>query len=151
MINDPDTFLTMRRVVIVGVTGAGKTTFARQLASRLGCPHVEMDALHWLTDWRETPLDTFHTQISVALDSSCWVIDGNYNKVRDIVWTRADTLVWLDYPLALILWRLTRRTLYRVLSQEALWNGNRERLWEHFSRKSLFLWALRTHRRYRRE
>ena len=59
-------------------------------------------------------------------------------------------LVWLDYSLPLIMWRLWWRVLRRALRREVLWNGNRERLWTHFfSRKSLFLWALQTHRRIR--
>ena len=69
-----------------------------------------------------------------------------------ITWSRADTVVWLDYPLPLTLWRLWWRTLRRTLSQEELWNGNREQLTTHlFTRDSLFLWALKTYRRRRRE
>ena len=69
-----------------------------------------------------------------------------------MIWGRADTLVWLDYPLPVVLGRLTRRTLRRVMTREVLWNGNRE-TWRgaFFSRDSLFLFLLRTYPRQRRD
>ena len=81
------------------------------------------------------------------------MVDGNHPEVRDLIWRRADTIVWLDYRLALIMWRLTLRTFRRVATREVLWNGNRERdLSAHFfSRDSIFLWALRTYGLRRRE
>jgi len=88
-----------------------------------------------------------------ALCGDTWVVDGNHPEVRDLIWRRADTIVWLDYQLALIMWRLTLRTFRRVATREVLWNGNRERdLSAHFfSRDSIFLWALRTYGLRRRE
>lgn len=139
------------RIAVVGTTGSGKTTLARTLASRLGRPHVELDALHWEPDWQEAPLDVFRERVVDALHRSEWVVDGNYSQVRDLVWTRADTVVWLDYPLRVILTRLLRRTVRRVVTGEELWNGNRERLRNAFGRDSIILWALTTYRPRRRE
>lgn len=142
----------MNRIAVVGTTGSGKTTVARQLADRLGLPHVELDALNWEPNWTEAPREVFRERISAALRGDAWVADGNYSKVRDIVWARADTIVWLDYPLGLILWRLLRRTIQRTLTREELWSGNRERFREQFlSRNSLLLWALQTYWRRRRD
>jgi adenylate kinase family enzyme len=142
----------MRRVVVVGTTGSGKSTLAEQLATRLGGAFVDIDALNWGPDWTPAPIPLLRERMSVALAGDCWVVAGNYSKVRDIVWGRADTLIWLDYPLPFILWRLFRRTVRRVATQEELWGGNRERFWAQFaSRDSLFLWALQTHYRRRRE
>lgn len=141
---------SLQRIVVIGVSGAGKTTFARQLALHLGYPHIEMDAVHWLPNWVEMPIDQFRDQIMVALSGDQWVIDGNYSKVRDIVWNRADTLIWLDYSLPLILTRLFRRTVRRIVTRETLWNGNRENLRNQFQRDSIMLWALRTYFKYRR-
>jgi adenylate kinase family enzyme len=140
----------LQRIVIIGVSGSGKTTFARQLALHLGYPHIEMDAVHWLPDWVEMPTDQFRDQLAAALTGNCWVIDGNYSKVRDIVWGRADTIIWLDYSLPLILGRLIRRTVHRIITRETLWNGNREILRNQFRRDSIMLWALRTYFKYRR-
>jgi adenylate kinase family enzyme len=138
--------------MIVGSTGAGKTTLARRLAERLALPRVELDALYWEPGWRPAPAEVFRARVAEALAGSAWVVDGNYGTVRDIVWRRAELLVWLDYPLPLVLWRLLRRTLRRALTREELWNGNRERLTTNFaSRDSLFLWAIQTHAVRRRE
>ncbi|MEW8979717.1 MAG: AAA family ATPase [Symbiobacterium sp.] len=141
-----------RRIVVVGASGSGKTTLARRLAERLGCPHVEVDALHWGPNWTPIPLDEFRSRVDQATAGDRWTCDGNYSKVRDLTWGRADTLVWLDYRLPLVLWRLLRRTLRRIARREALWNGNRESFRTQFlSRHSLFLWALQSHGRHRRE
>ena len=72
--------------------------------------------------------------------------------VRDLVWSHADTLIWLDYPFLLVLWRLFRPTLTRGLRREELWNGNRERLRDQFlSRDSIFLWLFKSYWRRRRQ
>jgi adenylate kinase family enzyme len=141
-----------RRIAVVGTTGSGKTTLARRLAQRLGQRHVELDALYWEPKWTPAATDAFRKRAAQALSGDGWVVDGNYGQVRDIIWSRADTIVWLDYSLPIIFWRLVRRTFWRVGTQAELWNGNHERLREQFfSRDSLFLWALRTYRRRRRQ
>lgn len=140
----------MRRIVVVGTSGSGKTALARRLTERLGYPHIELDALNWNANWTNVPIETFRGRVVRALDADEWVVDGNYAKVRDIVWTRADTIVWLDYSLPLILWRLVRRTFGRVATGEELWAGNRESVRILFSRDSIVLWALQTYRPLRR-
>ena len=86
-----------RRIAVVGTSGSGKTTLAHRLAERLGIPHVELDALHWGPNWTPVAADLFRERVAQALSGEAWVVDGNYSRVRDIIWTRADTLVWLDY------------------------------------------------------
>jgi hypothetical protein len=142
-----------RRIAIVGVSGSGKTTLARQLSQHLSLPHVELDALHWDPGWVPTPAEVFQQRARQALRGAIWVVDGNHPEVRDIIWSRADTVVWLDYGLALVMWRLILRTLRRAATREVLWNGNRERtLRAHFfSRDSIFLWAMRTYGLRRKE
>lgn len=142
----------MNRIVVIGTTGTGKTTLASLIASRLGYPHIELDAFFWQPDWKEAETPVFRERVSKALEGECWVTDGNYtSKAIDIVWPRADTLVWLDYSLPVTLWRLVVRTLGRVVTQETLWSGNRERLrTQLFTNQSLFLWALKSHGQNRR-
>jgi adenylate kinase family enzyme len=139
-----------QRILILGNAGAGKSTLARQLAELLDLRHTELDALYWDPGWRPAPLAVFRERIDQVTQADRWVLDGNYGKVRDLLWARADTLVWLDYPLPVTLWRLFRRTLRRVFGGEELWNGNRERFADQFlSKDSLFLYLLKTHRRRR--
>ena len=141
-----------QRIAVVGTTGSGKTALARRVSRQLDIPHVELDALYWGPHWAPAPTEVFRQRAAQALSGDAWVVDGNYGKVRDIVWGRADAIVWLDYALPVIMWRLVRRTLRRIVTREALWSGNRERAWvQFFSNDSIFLWALRTYRRRRRE
>jgi adenylate kinase family enzyme len=125
---------------------------ASRIAERLGIPHIELDALHWGPDWTPAPTDIFRMQTAQALGGEAWAVDGNYSQVRDIIWEQADTIVWLDYPLHSIMWQLARRTARRLLTREVLWNENRESFRaQFFSRESLFLWALQTYARRKRE
>jgi adenylate kinase family enzyme len=97
-------------------------------------------------------MEEFRERVAEVLGGPAWVTDGNYSRVRDIVWGRADTVVWLDYALAVIMARVIWRTLRRTLTQEELWNENRETLRTAvFARDSIVLWALTTYRRRRRE
>jgi len=141
-----------RRIAVVGSAGAGKTTLAQRLAQRLALPHVELDAIFWGPNWTPVPRDLFREKVGRALDGPAWATDGNYSAARDIVWGRADTLVWLDYALPLVMWRVTRRTMRRALTGQVLWSGNQERLRTALlSSDSLILYALRTHHRRRRD
>jgi adenylate kinase family enzyme len=132
----------------MGTTGSGKTTFGRALAARLRVPFVELDALFWEANWTPVADEVFGQRASRAAAGESWVIDGNYSRIaRDPVWARADTVVWLDLPLPVTLWRIVLRTLRRIRSGEELWSGNRETFRKAFlSRDSLLLFALRTHR-----
>jgi adenylate kinase family enzyme len=136
------------RISIVGNTGSGKTTLAGQLADGLGYPHIELDALHWEPGWQPAPDDVFRHRVRMATAQQYWIVDGNYSRVRDIIYERLQMLVWLDYPLPVNLWRLTRRGIQRVVSQEELWGtGNRESFRGQFlSWDSLYVWAVKSHR-----
>jgi adenylate kinase family enzyme len=142
-----------QRVVVVGTSGSGKTTMASMLAERLGAPHIELDRLHWGPNWTEEPDEVFRERTEKALEGSeRWVLDGNYSAVRDIVWPRADTVVWLNFSLPLILWRLTRRTFRRAVLKEEIWHGNRENLHTHlFTKDSLYWWVLTTYKKRRKQ
>ena len=127
----PEWDISKLRILVVGVTGSGKTTVARHLAGLFHIPHIELDALYWEPSWTSAPPEEFRRRISAATVCGAWVVDGNYSVSHDITWTKATMLVWLDYSLPLIMWRLWWRVLRRALRREVLWNGNRERLWVH--------------------
>ena len=142
----------LKRIIVLGTSGAGKTSMAMELALTMGVPHVEFDALRHGPNWAETPDDEFRESIAEALSGDRWVADGNYSVAREVAWPRATTLVWLDYPFPVVLWRLTIRTFRRGIFRIELWNGNKENLLDHFfTRESLFLWVLKTHWRIRRQ
>ena len=142
----------MRRVVVLGTAGSGKTTLARELARRMGVPHVELDALHWGPNWTGAPREEFRRRVSAAIAPQRWTLDGNYAAVRDLTLARADTIVWLDYPMSVVFTRCLRRTLARGLRGELLWADNRESLWLSFcSSESILLWVIQTWRKHRRD
>jgi len=141
----------VRRVVVIGTTGSGKSRLAERLAGQTGLRVIELDALYWGKDWRPVPLELFRHRVERETKDDGWIVVGNYGQVRDIVWPNADTLVWLDLSLPLVMWRLLRRTVQRAATRTELWNtGNRESFRNAFlSRQSILLWALKTHRRNR--
>jgi adenylate kinase family enzyme len=141
----------LARVVVVGTSCSGKTTLARSLSRALDVPHVELDALHWGPNWTPRPLDDFRARVETAIASPAWVIDGNYSRVRALVWQRATALVWLNYSFARVYSRAVSRTFRRVLTQEELYSGNRESLRQVLERDSILWWVLRTFWRRRRE
>lgn len=135
-----------RRIAVVGSVGGGKSTLARALARQAGLPYVELDSLRYQPDWQRTADEAFYNAVVQLAGGDEWVIDGNYETTRDIVWLRARLLVWVDYPLRIALWRLLRRTIDRLRTREAFANGNRESLRRLLGRESIFLWAIRSHR-----
>jgi adenylate kinase family enzyme len=141
------------RINVVGTSGNGKTTFSRALAAHLGLPHVELDALNHGPNWTEASDEEFRRRVAAAIGGrDGWVVDGSYGrKIGDLVWRQADTVVWLDQPLPLVLWRLWLRSVSRIVRREELWNGNRES-WRgaFWGRDSLFAWTLRAHFKNRR-
>jgi adenylate kinase family enzyme len=140
------------RVVILGLSGSGKTTLAESLARALDVLHVELDALHWEPNWTMARPDILRERVETALAGDAWVVDGNYNAVRDLTWPRATAIIWLDYPFPLVMARLFRRTVWRGARGVTLWNGNRERLGpQFFSRDSLFLWIIQQRPKHKRE
>ncbi len=140
-----------KRISVVGTSGSGKTTLARKISQHLKIPHVELDAIHNQPNWTEAPLEIFRQRVEEAVSGDSWVVDGNYSKVRDIVWNRADMVVWLDYLLPLIMKQIVSRTLKRVVTQEELWNGNRENWVIFFSKNSMPLWVLQTYKKNQKE
>jgi adenylate kinase family enzyme len=142
----------MNRISVVGTSGSGKTTFAGKLSKILSVPHVELDSLRFEANWAFAPRDVFRSRVREAINADRWVVDGNYGAdARDLVWDRADTIVWLNYSFPVTLYRVVSRTFRRVVTREECCNGNRESLRIALSRDSVILWALQTHHLHRAE
>lgn len=116
------------RINVVGSSGAGKSTLAAAIARRAGIPRLELDAIHHLPGWVPRPLDEFRDEIRRFVAQDAWVIDGNYTKARDVIWQRADTVVFLDLPRSTVMRQLVLRSVGRTVRRTELWNGNRESL-----------------------
>ena len=148
-----------RRVRVVGTSGAGKTTFARELAARLGVPHRELDEVFWGPGWTMADPEAARGVLRAFLDAGDgWVVDGNWTSRREGLGDDADLVVWLDYARPLVMARVLRRTLARGLLRRELWHGNREDLRSLVRRdpeENIVLWAWTsfagTRERYLRE
>lgn len=143
-----------KRMVVVGTTSSGKSTLAKRLSEKLSLDFVELDALHWEPNWVEAPNEVFRARVDSATHAKCWVVAGNYHVVRDLIWPRAEAIIWLDYPFWTIFWQMTRRTFTRWWKHELLWGTNYENLWTHFklwSDDSLYRWLFKTYWRRKRE
>ena len=141
----------MERIQICGGSGSGKTTLARLLSSRQGIPFIDLDELYWEPGWQEAPKAVFSARVRSAIDAPRWVLAGNYLDVTAaLAWPRLTTLIVLDLPLPLMLWRSFRRTLARGLSGSPCCNGNTESLLRLFHRDGVLRYLVRTWRARRK-
>ena len=122
----------MRRVLVIGSGGAGKSTFAAHLGERTGLPVIHLDALFWRAGWRETPREEWAARVEELLAADAWIMDGNYGGTMERRLAACDTVVFLDFPRALCLWRvIKRRATFRGRSRPDVAEGCEERLtWE---------------------
>ena len=136
----------MKRIIIIGSSGAGKTTLARKLSEKLSIPHTEMDSIIHQANWSRLDDKEFSKRVHKIADGPEWILCGNYFSKPGMgleLWQKADTVVWCDYPFHVVASRLLRRTLKRTVTREILWNGNRERFYTNFFTKdSLFIWMI---------
>ncbi|HWG62576.1 MAG TPA: hypothetical protein VG253_12760 [Streptosporangiaceae bacterium] len=142
----------MRRVSVVGNSGSGKSTFATRLARLMDVPHLELDAVFHQPGWEPLPREQFRATVTDFAAAPQWVIDGNYSAVRDLIWQRADTVIWLDLPRSRVMCRVIWRTVSRAVTRAELWNGNREPLGNFLHadpRRSIIAWAWTRHHKYR--
>ncbi|MEO8813342.1 MAG: hypothetical protein ABI376_10580 [Caulobacteraceae bacterium] len=100
----------MDRVAVVGCAGAGKSTLSRALGARLGAPVIHLDTLFWKPGWVESDPEAFGAAVDAAAAGARWVIDGGYSRHSAARFARADTVVWLDPPRRVCLWRALRRS-----------------------------------------
>lgn len=146
----------MKFINVVGTSASGKTTFARQLAKKLGLIHIEMDDLFWLDNWQETPDDEFFSKLQNRMDqaTSGWILDGNYSRTQDLKLRYIDTIIWLDYSFSFNLYRSIKRAITRAVTQKKLWpnSNNRESFKSSFlSKDSIILWMISHHAKNRKK
>jgi adenylate kinase family enzyme len=119
----------MNRVLIIGPCGSGKSTLARELAPRMGLPLIHMDQLGWQAGWVETEKAELNARLAETVAQDAWLIEGNYGSTLAPRLERADTVIYLDFPIRLCLWRLIRRvTSLRGQSRPDMPEGCPERI-----------------------
>jgi adenylate kinase family enzyme len=101
----------MQRILVIGSGGSGKSTVAKEIASRLGLPLVHLDSLYWHPGWRATENSAWDRVVEELIAAPRWVIDGNYGRTLDVRLTRCDTVIFLDLPRVVCLWRAVKRRL----------------------------------------
>lgn len=136
-----------RRILIYGVSGSGKSTFAQQLSARTGLPCHLADELVFDQNWVQMSDEFQRVAIMKIVQGDQWILDTAYAKWIDIPLSRVDLIVGLDYPRWFSLQRLVCRTLRRIISREAVCNGNRETLRLALSRRSIILWHFQSFKR----
>ncbi len=107
----PAPMTPLKRICVVGCSGAGKSQLARALGARLGLPVVHLDVLFWRPGWTESEPAAFHERTAGALAGERWITDGNFTAVADLSLARCDTILWLEQPTLLCLWRAFARAL----------------------------------------
>lgn len=139
------------RINVVGASGCGKSTLAKQIAQSLNLGYFEMDEIFWLPNWQEPDDEDYFEDIDQVVQKEAWVLDGNYRRLQQIKWQRAQVVVWVDLPYGLIIWRLLKRTYRRVRGKEVLWAGNIETLGRALSSSSVIWWSVKNLRGRRKE
>lgn len=135
----------MRRILVIGSGGAGKSTLARELGERLRLPVIHLDTYYWQAGWIETPKDEWSTRVSGLLAGDAWVMDGNYSGTFDIRMAAADTVIFLDLPRRVCLWRVIRRRVrFHRRARPDMHPANEEQLtWEFIQ----WIWTYPARRR----
>lgn len=136
--------LACTRFLIYGVTGSGKTTFARRLSEATNIPWHSVDDLTWNPGWQEVPVEEQRRRIAAICEGDQWILDTAYGKWIDIPLANVDLILALDYPRWFSFLRLSRRTLVRLVDGKPICNGNRETLSNFFSRESILLWHFKS-------
>ena len=138
----------MNRVIVVGSGGSGKSTFSRELGRVTGIPVIHLDREYWRPGWEETPKDEWKARVADMLEGERWIMDGNFGGTREMRMQAADTIIFLDLPRRVCLYRILKRTLkYYGRSRPDMAEGCLERLdlefvmwvwnYKHRSRKRL--------------
>jgi adenylate kinase family enzyme len=119
----------MKRVLIVGSGGAGKSTLARRLGAATGIEVVHLDVLHWRPDWTEAPKAEFLQAVEDALKKAAWIMDGNFGGTMEMRLKACDTVIFLDFPRLVCLYRVIKRRLtYRSRHRPDMSAGCNEKI-----------------------
>lgn len=136
----------MKKILLIGTSCSGKTTLGKKLSKALQIKFIDLDDLYWLPNWKNRGDHEFRTLVDSEIQNESWVVAGNYSAVRGILWPKADTIIWLDYPFFIVLYRAVVRSFKRAVTREKLFAGNVESFRQSFlSKKSIIVWVFKTY------
>ena len=119
----------MKRILVIGSGGAGKSTVARKLGQVLDLEVIHLDRLFWRPGWVEPPREEWSQKVTELISGDSWVIDGNYSGTLEMRIRRCDTIVFLDMPRLLCVWRIFKRNFqYRGGGRPDITEGCAEKL-----------------------
>jgi adenylate kinase family enzyme len=119
----------MKKILVIGSGGAGKSTFARRLSEILKIEVIHLDALYWQAGWVETPKPEWKQKVAALLAQDAWIMDGNYSGTLDLRLQACDTVIFLDIAPLICLWRIGKRLMqYRHQSRPDMAEGCHEKL-----------------------
>jgi adenylate kinase family enzyme len=99
----------MKRIMVIGSGGAGKSTFSNRLGEILGIEVIHLDQEYWRAGWVEPPKDVWRRKVEELVGGGEWIIDGNYSGTLDVRLAACDTIIFLDLPRTVCLWRVLKR------------------------------------------
>ena len=147
-----------KRILVIGNSCSGKSTLAGFLASVLDVPFIELDSLNWEENWvslAEKDPEELTRRFQKATSGECWVVAGSYTEYsKEIFWEKLETIIWLDMPMYLLIWRMLCRSWRRWRTNELLWGTNYERISSQlmfWRSESLLNWIIKQHQPKRNE
>lgn len=127
----------MKRILIIGNAGSGKTTFALKLAQKTGIPLVHLDKIYWSGDWEHIEKNEFDNILQKELEKPEWIIDGNFNRTLPHRLKYCDTVFYFDVPIITCIWGVTKRILKSYGKTRSDMGGNCP---EYFDKQKLTLY-----------
>lgn len=135
----------MKRVLVIGTTGSGKTIMAQNVAEAIDGTALDIDDFHWQPGWVERKPEEMIEMFRKVLQAKRWTLAGNHSRTRHFTWAQADTVIWLNYPFYVNFLRLFWRTIKRVTTKEEVMPGCVETFRSQFlSKDSLLIWFFQT-------
>ena len=132
---DFEIFDRYKRFIVVGCSCSGKSTLAHQICQKYPwLSRIELDYLWWKPHWNCRTKEEFRALVGNKIKESKngWIVDGNYGKGKDIIWSEAECVIWLEYEFWEVFYRACKRTLIRMITRQEVCNGNKETICEFF-------------------